>query len=55
VSALQLVLHVPAVPHRYWLQVCAAAGVQVPAPSHLPAGVYVPPVQVLAPHDVPAA
>lgn len=54
-SAAQLVLQAPPAPHRYALQLCAAAGAQVPAPSHLPAGVYVPPVQVAAPQEVPAA
>jgi hypothetical protein len=37
------------------LQLPGVAAVQTPAPSHLPAGVSVLPVQVLLPHEVPAA
>jgi len=48
-------LQAPPVPQAYWLQLCGVPGAQTPAPSHLPAGVSVAPVQVLAPQDVPAA
>jgi len=55
VSAVQLLLQTPPVPHAYWLQLCGVPGLQVPVPSHLPAGMSVAPLQVLAPQAVPAA
>ena len=54
-SIAQVVLHAPLVSQTYALQGAVVPAWQVPRPSHLPAAVAVPEVQLFMPQTVPDA